>query len=169
MNNKKPEHQVLTKLMALLSGELQAPEMETGPFERRYVAVAVLLLEAMYVDHRASEREHAAVSRLLREQFGLPDETARELVAIADERYAEILDDWEFAEAVRAGFNLAERQEVLTMLWEVAYADGNLVVLEDRLLRRLAQQLELDAQAADAARAAAVARAGLLTDGAAGS
>ncbi len=168
MNNKKPEPHVLTRLMALLAGELEARSTESGPFERRHVAVAALLLEAMYVDHRASEREHAAVNRLLRERFDLPEETVRELIAVADERYAEVLDDWEFAEAVRAGFDPAERQEVLTMLWEVAYADGNLVVLEDRLLNRLAEQLELDAEAADAARATAVARAGLLIDGAAG-
>ena len=100
--------------------------------------------------------------------LNLPEATVRELIAVADERYAEVLDDWEFAEAVRAGFDPAERQEVLSMLWEVAYADGNLVVLEDRLLNRLAEQLELDAEAADAARATAVARAGLLIDGATG-
>jgi len=168
MNNKKPEPPVLTRLKALLTGELEARSIETGPFERRHVAVAALLLEAMYVDHRASEREHAAVNRLLRERLDLPEATVRELIKVADERYAEVLDDWEFAEAVRAGFDPAERQEVLTMLWEVAYADGNLVVLEDRLLNRLAEQLELDADAADAARATAVARAGLLIDGAAG-
>ena len=157
---------MLTKLMALLSGEIQAEGLETGPFERRHIAVAALLLEAMYIDHRASEREHAAIGRLLREHFSLPDDAARQLVAIADERFAEVLDDWEFAEAVRAGFNAAERQEVLTMLWEVAYADGDLARLEDRLVSRLAKQLDIDADAADAARATAVARAGLLGDGA---
>ncbi|NMG74957.1 TerB family tellurite resistance protein [Aromatoleum diolicum] len=156
---------MLTKLMALLSGEIQAEGLETGPFERRHIAVAALLLEAMYIDHRTSEREHAAISRLLREHFALPEEAAQQLVAVADERFAEVLDDWEFAEAVRAGFNLAERHEVLTMLWEVAYADGDLVRLEDRLVSRLAQQLEIDPEAADAARATAVARAGLLGDG----
>ena len=157
---------MLTKLMALLSGELQAEGLETGPFERRHIAVAALLLEAMYIDHRASEREHAAISRLLREHFALPEAAAQQLVAVADERFAEVLDDWEFAEAVRAGFNAAERQEVLTMLWEVAYADGDLARLEDRLVSRLAKQLDIDADAADAARATAVARAGLLGDGA---
>ena len=122
----------------------------------------------MYIDHRASEREHAAVNRLLHERLGLSDELARELVEVADKRFAEVLDDWEFAEAVRAGFDPAERQEVLSMLWEVAYADGDLGGLEDRLISRLARQLDVDPDAADAARAAAVSRAGLL-GGASGS
>ncbi|AYH44881.1 TerB family tellurite resistance protein [Azoarcus sp. DN11] len=156
---------MFNKLMALLSGELQAEGLETGPFKRRHIAVAALLLEVMYIDHRASEHEQAAIGRLLREHFSLPDEAVRELLRVADERYAEALDDWEFAEAVRAGFNAAERREVLTMLWEVVYADGDLARLEDRLVARLAQQLDLDSDAVDAARATAVARAGLIDDG----
>lgn len=155
---------MLNRLIALLRGDIEAEASETGPFERRQIAVAALLLEAMYVDHRASEQEHAAVTRLLRQHFGLPDELAHELVRVADERYAEALDDWEFAEAVRAGFAPAERQEILTLLWEVAYADGDLVRLENRLIKRLAEQLELDADAVDAARATAVARSGLIDD-----
>lgn len=156
---------MLTKLMALLSGELQAEGLETGPFERRHIAVAALLLEAMYIDHRASEREQAAIRRLLCEHLALPEEAARKLVEVADERFAEVLDDWEFAEAVRAGFNAAERREVLTMLWEVAYADGDLERLEERLVSRLAHQLDIDPEGADAARAMAVARAGLIDGG----
>lgn len=155
---------MLTKLVALLSGELQAEGLDTGPFERRHIAVAALLLEAMYVDRRASAAEHAAVGRLLRERFHLPGEVAAQLVAVADERYAEVLDDWEFAEAVRAGFEPAERQEVLSMLWEIAYADGELARIEGRLINRLAQHLEIDRETADAARAAAFARTGLLRD-----
>jgi uncharacterized tellurite resistance protein B-like protein len=160
---------MLTRLISLLSGDLQPETTESGPFERRQIAVAALLLEAMYIDHSTSEREHAAVIRLLRECFSLPEPVALQLARVAEERFAEVLDDWEFAEAVRAGFNPAERQEVLTMLWEVAYADGDLARLESRLLRRLARQLELDADAVDAARATAAARTGLLGDDSPGS
>lgn len=156
---------MLNRLIALLRGDVEAEPNETGPFERRHIAVAALLLEAMYVDHRATEQEHAAITRLLHQHFQLPEAMARELLRVADERYAEVLDDWEFAEAVRAGFNPAERQEILTLLWEVAYADGDLVRLENRLITRLARQLELDPDAADAARATAVARSGLIDGG----
>lgn len=153
---------MLTRLIALLSGELAAEANETGPFERRHIAVAALLLEAMYVDHRASDEEHAAVTRLLRAHFRLPEPTARQLVQVADERFAEVLDDWEFAEAVRVGFNAAERVEILTLLWEVAYADGALARLEHRLLNRIARHLDLDQAAIEQARATAAARGGLI-------
>jgi uncharacterized tellurite resistance protein B-like protein len=155
---------MLTRLMALLSGELEPEATETGPFARRQVAVAVMLLEAMYVDHRVTESQHAAIARLLRERFDLPDELVSELITVAGERFAEVLDDWEFAEAIRSGFTPAQRQEVLTMLWEVVYADGDLVGLEDSFMSRVSEQLEIAPDEADAARATAVARAGLLND-----
>jgi uncharacterized tellurite resistance protein B-like protein len=153
---------MLERLISLLRGELQAEAAERGPFERRLVAVAALLLETMYVDRVASEAEHEAVKRLLMAHFHLPTERVEQLVALAEVRYAEALDDWEFAEAVRVGFVPAERQEILTMLWEVAYADGVMEKLEGRLMRRLARQLELGDDAAELARAAAGARSGLL-------
>lgn len=159
---------MLKKLVALLAGEVQPEATDPGPFERRRIAVAALLLEAMYIDHRATDEEHAAVIRLLREHFHLPEQLAQALVAVAEERFAEVLDDWEFTEAVRLGFDRDERQEVLAMLWEVAYIDGDLARLEDRLMNRLAEQLDLSAELADAARAEAVARVDLLRDGARG-
>lgn len=152
---------MLERLIGLLRGELLAEAAERGPFERRLIAVAALLLETMYVDRVASEAEHQAVKRLLMEHFHLPRERVDELIAVAEVRYAEALDDWEFAEAVRVGFGPEERQEILTMLWEVAYADG-LEKLEGRLMSRLARQLELDEDAVALARAAASARSGVL-------
>lgn len=152
---------MLERLKDLLRGELQAEATERGPFERRLIAVAALLLETMYVDRVASPVEHQTVRRLLAAHFHLPPEEVTALLAIADQRYAEALDDWEFAEAVRVGFGPAERQEILTLLWEVAYADG-LERLEDRLMSRIAHQLELDEHAIADARATASTRAGVL-------
>ena len=152
---------MLERLIGLLRGEVQAEAAERGPFERRLIAVAALLLETMYVDRVASEAEHQAVKRLLMARFHLPPDRVEELVGIAEVRYAEALDDWEFAEAVRVGFGPGERQEILTMLWEVAYADG-LEKLEGALMRRLARQLDLGDGAAEIARATADSRAGIL-------
>ena len=156
---------MLNRLIALLRGDLEAEATEAGPFERRHIAVAALLLEAMYVDHKASADEHAAVIRLLRDHFHLRGDTAAQLVRVADERFAEVLDDWEFGEAVRTGFTPAERQEILTLLWEVAYADGVLAGMERRLLNRLARQLDLGLPAIEQARATAAARGGLIRTG----
>lgn len=152
---------MLERLIGLLRGDVQAEATEQGPFERRLIAVAALLLETMYVDRSASEVEQQAVKRLLMARFQLPPERVEQLLAIAEVRYAEALDDWEFAEAVRVGFDLADRQEILAMLWEVAYVDG-LEKLEGHLIQRLATHLELNEDAIALARATASARAGVV-------
>ncbi len=152
---------MLERLIGLLRGEVQAEATEQGPFERRLIAVAALLLETMYVDRSASDVEQQAVKRLLMARFQLPPERVEQLLGIAEVRYAEALDDWEFAEAVRVGFDLADRQEILAMLWEVAYVDG-LEKLEGRLMKRLAAQLELNEDAVAIARATASTRAGVI-------
>ena len=73
---------MLERLIGLLRGELLAEAVERGPFERRLIAVAALLLETMYVDRVASEAEHQAVKRLLMEHFHLPRERVDELIAV---------------------------------------------------------------------------------------
>ncbi len=152
---------MLERLIGLLRGDVQAEATEQGPFERRLIAVAALLLETMYVDRSASQVEQQAVKRLLMARFQLPPEQVEQLLAIAEVRYAEALDDWEFAEAVRVGFDLADRQEILAMLWEVAYVDG-LEKLEGHLIQRLANHLELNEDAVALARATASTRAGVV-------
>ena len=62
--------------------------------------------------------------------------------------------------AVREGFTLDERADILGLLWEVIYADGRLAVLEESLLRRLARQLRVGEAECEAARARALARIG---------
>jgi uncharacterized tellurite resistance protein B-like protein len=153
---------MLKRFIRLLKGDLEAEGSEHGPFERRVIAVAALLIEAMHVDHEASPMEAQAIARLLRRHFGLREERVAELIAVAEQRYAEVLDDWEFVQAVRRGFTPGEQCEILTMLWEVAYADGRLLKLEDRLIERLVKQLRLPADVAETARIEAVSRAGLM-------
>lgn len=59
---------MLERLVSLLKGELKAEGSERGPFERRMIAVAALLLEAMHVDHvdsPAEQQREAAAARAL--------------------------------------------------------------------------------------------------------
>lgn len=152
---------MLKRMIGLLRGELEPVSSEHGPFERRMIAVAALLLEAMYVDHRIDEVQRASVRAQFRRHFKLDEAQIDQLLELAEQRYAESLDDWEFAEAVRVGFSLTERREILTMAWEVVYADGELAELEARMMDRLAEHLELGADDVESARATSIARSGL--------
>jgi uncharacterized tellurite resistance protein B-like protein len=105
--------------------------------------------------------ERDAALRLLRERFGLSVEIASGMLAAAEEQLDASLEDWVFAHAVRTGFDRSEREEVVEMLWEVVYADGELRHFEERTVQRLAEELCVEAEAAERARLQAFARVGL--------
>ena len=147
-------------LIARLSTEPPAPP-SAGRIERRQLAVAALLAEAVHADRHADAAEREAVVSLLGAQFGLPEEEAAHLAALAEGQFAAALDDWIFANAVRRGFDHDERVEVLGMIWEVVYSDGRLAAFEMDLLQRLSDALGVDPASAEAARARAFARTGL--------
>lgn len=148
------------RLIARLSRNPAAPP-SAERVQRLRLAVAALLVEAVHADRQPGEGERDAVVSLLREHFALPAEEAEHLVELAEGRFAAVLDDWIFAQAVRRGFDHDERVEVLGMIWEVVYSDGRLAAFEMDLLQRLADALAIDPTSAEAARARAFARTGL--------
>ena len=156
---------MLDRFIKLLSGELEPPDRETGPFERRFIAAAVLLVEASQFDTAASADDRERLVSILQSMFHFRKEVAAQVLSIAEERFANTLDDWVFAEAVRKGFSPAEREELLTMLWELVYHDGQLMRLEAQMMAKLADELGLSADAAESARTIALARSVQLSAG----
>ncbi len=151
---------MLERLIARLSGEPPAPPGHDAA-QRRLLAVAALLVEAVHIDRHADADERRAVVSLLRERFDLPEDEAGHLAELAEERYASVLDDWIFARAVRQGYDRDERAGILGMLWEIVYSDGRLAAFEMDLLQRLTDALEVDPLSAETERARAFARIGL--------
>lgn len=108
------------------------------------LAVAALLLEAvMVVDGRFDERERATILRLLERRFGLSEAEARELLAAAEARVKGSAQLFRFTSAINNSLSRERKVEMIEMLWEVAYADGDLDPLEDSLLRRVAGLIDV--------------------------
>jgi uncharacterized tellurite resistance protein B-like protein len=152
---------VLNKLMDLLKRAPPATADTVGaPFSRRDVAVVALLVEAAQIDRSSRTDEFAAVERIVRERFELDAASAEQLIATARRQLDASLEDWVFAAAVREGFTVEERAEILGLLWEVVYADGQLARFEESLLHRLSRQLRVGEAESERARAQAFARSG---------
>ena len=152
---------MLSRLLDLLQRSPPPTAATVGtPFARREIAVVALLIEAAQVDRTCSAEELAAVLRIVRERFGLDDAAAEQLIATARTQLDASLEDWVFAAAVREGFTLEERSDILGLLWEVVYADGRLAGFEESLLHRLSRQLRVGDAECETARARAFARVG---------
>jgi uncharacterized tellurite resistance protein B-like protein len=143
------------KIVAYLERRMEQNAVNPDPFERRQVAVAALLIEASRLDGHYDAVEQGTVVRLLREALQLPADQARNLLGLAEARQANTYDNWIFCEAIKKGYSVGDRIEIVTHLWEVALVDGQLHRMETLMIDRVAKELELTPAQAAAAKEAA--------------
>lgn len=129
---------MLAKLKALLTvGAAEGDTDETSHDELLRVAAAVLMVEAAHLDGTFDEVEDRKIHTILARHFSIPAEEAGELVTIAIAEQEEADHLHRFTSAIKNGFTENERVELIELLWEVVYADGELHAYESNLLRRI--------------------------------
>lgn len=122
------------------------------------LAVATLMVEAGTLDGHFDDAEQVRVQALLARRFALADGQARQLLAEARQEAARSVQLVGMTQTIKNALDYDQRVELLEMLWEVAYADGQLHDYEANLMRRLAGLVYVSDQDAGAARKRVMAR-----------
>ena len=151
---------MIERLKALLTGKADAGLAIQRDQDTLQVAAAALLVEAAMMDETFDDSERATIERLLTERFEL---TAGEVATLVEEARTEVESSnqlFGFTRVVADAFDNEQRVELMGMLWEVAYADGELHDLEASLMRRLAGLLHVSDRDSGRARQAARERLG---------
>jgi uncharacterized tellurite resistance protein B-like protein len=130
---------------------LHGTPTETAP-DRPRLAVAALLLEAARLDEQFTEDERTLISRLLSERFQLGPWEIGRLMDAATTAADGSTDLYHFTREIVDNFGPEERIGIIEMLWEVAYAHGELAPEEDMLIRRVAGLIHVEDQARGMAR-----------------
>jgi uncharacterized tellurite resistance protein B-like protein len=144
---------------------LSIPESPQGrpprhSFEERQLAAAALMVEAASMDSEFGTKERAKIAELVELRFALSPVEAEDLLQEA-ERMASDSVQWQgFTSAIKEGFDHEERIEVIEMLWEIVYADGELHDYEASLLRRITGLLYVSDRDSGEARKRVLARLG---------
>ncbi|MGE5146783.1 MAG: TerB family tellurite resistance protein [Candidatus Eiseniibacteriota bacterium] len=125
------------------------------------VAVAGLLVEVARMHEDFDPAERATIRRLLAKRFDLTDDNVDALIETADRRVQEAGDFWTFARVVKDRFDEAQRIAMIEMMWEVAYADGQVDDFEASLMRRVAGLIYVDDFSSGAARKRVLKRLGI--------
>jgi uncharacterized tellurite resistance protein B-like protein len=105
------------------------------------LATATLLAEVMRLDADVTPEERAAVSEAMRAKFGLDPQEAAELVRLAEAEARDATDYYQFTSLVRERYTLHEREEIVELMWRVAYADATLSAHEQHVIRKIADLL----------------------------
>lgn len=145
---------MLEKLRQFLSDPSDSRRItERVPEEQ--VAVAAILLEAAEADRTFAPEEFREIMIQLRAYFGLSKEGVEELLQTTGRQREAATDLFPFTNAIARNFSPEKKQEVLTMVWQVIFADNRLDPYEDQLARRLQAMLSVNHSVLMAAKAKA--------------
>ncbi len=147
----------IRELLAKRPGPAPGPER---PFEVQTLAAAALMVECARIDGAFGERERDAICQAVREAFALDHETAEILVGVAEKHEDEMWDNWLFTETIKRHFSQDEQIEIVRRLWEIALVDEHLHPFEERLIERVARELDLPEEAVARSREQAIERTG---------
>lgn len=121
-------------------GAQGAPAAERHSVE---LATAALLVEVVRSDADIAPNEQQAVLRAVRERFGLSDEEAQTLFRLAEDEVRTANDYYQFTSLINRHFDQQRKQQVIELMWRVAYADTELGAHENHVLRRIAELLHV--------------------------
>jgi uncharacterized tellurite resistance protein B-like protein len=105
------------------------------------LAATALLIHVISLDGEPTETERRKLHGLLESSFGLDPGTADQLIASATRAEGEAVDLYHFTSVISRSVNEEGRLRIVEMMWEVAYADGQISEFEDNVVWRAADLL----------------------------
>ncbi len=105
------------------------------------LAATALLIHVISLDGEPSDVEKRKLHSLLESRFGLDPGTADQLIASATLVEGEAVDLYHFTSVIMRSVNEEGRLRIVEMMWELAYADGQVSEFEDNVVWRAADLL----------------------------
>lgn len=104
---------------------------------------AALLIEVAVVDNEFDERELSALRGILRQEFAIPDDDIEGLITLAHNECSQATSMYEFTQLVNQHCSEQEKFDLVTSMWRIAFADGDLDKYEEYIIRKVANLIHL--------------------------
>jgi len=122
-----------------------ADAIEEGEDRHRlHVAACALLLELAYADEQFSEDERSHIEAVMRRHFDLDEDTAQQLIALAQMERDQAIDLYQFTRLIRESYDLGQKTLLAEIMWGLVLTDGEIAHHEAYMLRRIANLLDLE-------------------------
>ena len=105
------------------------------------VATAALLVHLVAVDGVIDEQEQATLKAVLKEKFDLSEDETADLIAVASQQDKEAVDFYHFTSILKRELDEQGRIEMIEMMWELVFADGQIDEFEDNMVWRVSELL----------------------------
>ena len=110
------------------------------------LAATALLIHVVSLDGEPSDLEKKKLHSLIESRFGLDRGTADHLIASAMLVEGEAVDLYHFTSVIMRSVDDAGRLRIVEMMWELAYADGNVTEFEDNVVWRASDLLGISSR-----------------------
>ncbi|MDB5506932.1 MAG: hypothetical protein JWR75_1570 [Devosia sp.] len=109
------------------------------------LAVAALLVHLAAIDGTVTDGERGALKGSLLEHYGLSDSEVDRLVVEATRQDNDSVDYYKFTSAI-SQLPEDEKIAIVRMMWQVVFADGKNHELEDNMVWRIAELINVSAR-----------------------
>ena len=106
-------------------------------------ACSALLIEVAYADKIFDESEIISLKESLKDTYNLNDDIINELVLDAKKTVDESTSLYEYTRVVNDEFTYSDKLELLSRIWKLAFADGNLDKYEDHIIRKISDLIHV--------------------------
>ncbi len=107
------------------------------------MAAAVLMTEVARADYDYDESEFDLLLELISKYFQISPEEAVELANEAGETAEDYVSLHNFTQLLNKNLSEREKGHIVSLLWQVAYADGRLDKYEDSLVLKISDLLHV--------------------------
>tara|TARA_B100000686_G_scaffold314030_1_gene359793 strand:+ start:3397 stop:3849 length:453 start_codon:yes stop_codon:yes gene_type:complete len=129
---------MIKKIKDILSGFSKQEEVDSeDKISSLNQACSALLIEVAFADKIFEESEIITLKESLKEIYGLEDDVIDELITDAKKTVEESTSLYEYTRVVNDEFEYKDKLELLSSLWKLAFADGNLDKYEEHLIRKI--------------------------------
>jgi len=133
---------MLSKIQEFYSSFLSPDDCPQEDSEHQLrLAATALMIEVMRVDDRRTDDEITTVLASVMEKFSIEQDEATTLMQLAADELHQSTDYHQFTSLINKGYGQQQKQLIIEYLWQVAYADNELDIYEEHVVRKISDLL----------------------------
>lgn len=131
---------MLNRIQSFFQGLAGGHSKDFAPDDPR-VAVAALCFQVMEADGSISKSERQKLREILSQHYSLSGSSLEALLDAGREAGTEAVDYYRFTTDIGRHLDETQRIELIGILWDIVYADGDRSEMEDHVIWRIADLL----------------------------
>lgn len=135
---------MLDKIRDFFQAELHQGEPKPMDESRKRLASAALLIEVAVIDNEFDADELKELKTILTSFLGIPEEEIDALITLAHNECAEATSMYQFTQLINQYCSFEEKFDLVTAMWRIAYADGDLDKYEEYIIRKASDLIHLE-------------------------